>query len=131
MISVPQAYHSFMRVSLAHVTKNLSAENSRELAARKKYKQTTTNTCFYSATHTLFHSLGWDNVALQYSAPKHAKNTPSCSRIFPPWMLQLEALFLSLYLLFMPKNVLCKIVVATHTNLLSLAYFIDSHTSPS
>jgi hypothetical protein len=50
--------HSFIRVSLAQVARNLSAGNSRELVARKTTNKPTTNTCCYSATHSGVHSSG-------------------------------------------------------------------------
>ena len=43
--------------------------------------------------------------------------TPNFSRIHPPWLHQLQAL----YLLLMHKNSMCKTVVSTHTNFLPLA----------
>jgi hypothetical protein len=61
--------HSFIRVSLAQVTRNLSAGNSRELAARKTINKPTTNTCCFSATHTGVHSSGLTTWLFSSSAP--------------------------------------------------------------
>jgi hypothetical protein len=51
-------FHSFIRVSLAQVARNLSYGNSRELVAKKSTNKPKTNTFFYGVTHSRVHSSG-------------------------------------------------------------------------
>jgi hypothetical protein len=46
----------FIRVSLAHVTENISARKLKGTHCQEKYYQTITNTCCFNATHIGVHS---------------------------------------------------------------------------
>jgi hypothetical protein len=113
--------HCFIRVSLAHVARNLSWELKGKLLLEKTINKPTSNICCFSATHIGVHSLGLTTWLFSFPSPIHSNYALTCSKIIPPWLHQLQALYLTLYLFTMLKNSMCKIVVPTHTNFLSLA----------
>jgi hypothetical protein len=100
---IPRTSHLFIRVSLAQVARNLSAKNSRENTARKTISKPTSNTCCFSATHTRVHSSGLKTWLFSFPSLIRSNFAPSCSKILPPWLHQLQALFLALSSLPMHK----------------------------
>jgi hypothetical protein len=78
----------FIRVSLAQVTRNLSAGNARELPARKTIGKNNNNTFCFSETHLRVHFSGL--TTLQFLAPICSKKNPTCSIILPTFIVQFQ-----------------------------------------
>jgi hypothetical protein len=71
-------HHSFIWVSLAQVTGNLTTGNSKELTARKNYQENNNNHLLLQCNSHKSSLFRPDNLALQYLAPKKMlQNSPS------------------------------------------------------